>query len=58
MNGFLDYAVKYSCYYRVDDPKTIWVVDNDVRLKVLEMAQEKGYDYSTPLLHTAIDSET
>jgi len=54
ISKFLDYAVEYSCFYNVSKVKEINPIDSKVRLEVLNMCQDKGYDLTMPLLHKGV----
>lgn len=45
-----DYAVEYTTLYDVNDPKTMFSIDNDVRLAVLKACQNRGIDLTMPML--------
>ena len=54
VTGLLDYAVQFSCFYRISNIKDMGAIENAVRLTVLEMCQEKGYDLTMPILHSNV----
>ncbi|NPD89724.1 MAG: mechanosensitive ion channel [Asgard group archaeon] len=50
INDYHDYAVEYKLYYYIKDVMQILIINSEIRKRVLEACEAKGYKISVPLL--------